>query len=104
MVVTRKVRVPGKKEAEDGGATTSNPSENVENVEKVLPDASESEMEKDEIEEDEDMETVENIKEELEKTDDSLGKRVSKPTFKVKLAKQSVPGKKKILLNHFHCF
>merc|ERR1712223_1813188 len=95
MVVTRKVRVPGKKEAEDGGATTSNPSENVENVEKVLPDASESEMEKDEIEEDEDMETVENIKEELEKTDDSLGKRVSKPTFKVKLAKQSVPGSKK---------
>ena len=101
MVVTRKVRVvPGKKDDGDE-AGTSNAAE--ENVEKVLPDASESEIEKDE-EDLQDMETVENIKEELEKTDDSLGKRVSKPTFKVKLAKQGVPGKIKILLTHVLCF
>ena len=100
MVVTRKVRVPGKKDEVDEATTSNEIAEEI--VEQVLPDASEPEIEKDE-EDLQDMETVENIKEELEKTDDSLGKRVSKPTFKVKLAKQGVPGKIKILLTHVLC-
>ena len=102
MVVTRKVRVPGKKDEVDEATTSNEIAEEI--VEQVLPDASEPAIEKDEIEQDlQDMETVENIKEELERTDDSLGKRVSKPTFKVKLAKQGVPGKIKILLTHVLC-
>ena len=100
MVVTRKVRVPGKKDEVDEATTSNEIAEEI--VEQVLPDASEPEIEKDE-EDLQDMETVENIKEEIERTDDSLGKRVSKPTFKVKLAKQGVPGKIKILLTHVLC-
>ena len=80
MVVTRKVRT-GKKDEPSTSA------EGEDQPEKVLPDVSESEHEgqPDDIQ-DEDMETVENIKEELEKTTEDLGsgKRVSKPTFKVK--------------------
>ena len=61
-----------------------------------------SESEQDRIveEEEEDLETVENIKEELEKGAVELeaggaqGKRVPKPTFKVKYANQKGAGKK----------
>ena len=86
MVVTRKVR--GKK---DDPSTSA---EGEDQPEKVLPDVSESEHEgQPEDIQDEDMETVENIKEELEKTEDlGSGKRVSKPTFKVKYSGTKQPG------------
>ena len=86
MVVTRKVR--GKKDEPSTSA------EGEDQPEKVLPDVSESEHEgqPDDLQ-DEDMETVENIKEELEKTEDlGSGKRVSKPTFKVKYSGTKQPG------------
>ena len=88
MVVTRKVRT-GKKDEPSTSA------EGEDQPEKVLPDVSESEHEgqPDDIQ-DEDMENVENIKEELEKTTEDLGsgKRVSKPTFKVKYSGTKQPG------------
>jgi len=68
MVVTRKVRVvPGKKDDGDE-AGTSNAAE--ENVEKVLPDASESEIEKDE-------EDLQDSEQEPKKDFPSLKKRIS---------------------------
>ena len=89
MVVTRKVVKKGGKK--DDPSTSA---EGEDQPEKVLPDVSESEHEgQPEDIQDEDMETVENIKEELEKTEDlGSGKRVSKPTFKVKYSGTKQPG------------
>ena len=98
MVVTRKVKVP-KRDFGDEPAPPAAPEAAEAVVEKVVPDVDESNDENvgdlsnlDEVPADDTIEeSIENIKTEVEGEDGS-GKRVSKPSFKVKYAGQKLSG------------
>ena len=84
MVVTRKVRKP---KEDSATASTSNEAENVVEAEQILPE--------DEIEESEAeiaTETEQEIDVKNEENEENMEKRVSKPTFKVKMATKNLAG------------
>ena len=107
MVVTRKVKVP-KRDFGDEPAPPAAPEAAEAVVEKVVPDVDESNDENvgdlsnlDEVPADDTIEeSIENIKTEVEGEDGS-GKRVSKPSFKVKYAGQKLSGNLSLLTRIF---